>query len=118
MEIASVRATLPANYEFVFVNGPSECDAAPGISDVYAGPYRCWYNTPTTAKVKMAHEFVEDFMREQGPFDGVMGFSQARIRRHSQASQPFPCTLPFRPFFLFLFLFTTYDRSDSWRSRG
>ncbi len=60
----------------MFVNGPASCDVAPGLEDVLVGPARCWYNTPTTAKVAAAHEAIQEIIERQGPFDGVMGFSQ------------------------------------------
>lgn len=75
---ASIRATLPSTYDFFFVDGPAVCDAAPSVGEVFAGPYRCWYNTPTMAKVSAAHDFVRGVMEKEGPFDGVMGFSQVR----------------------------------------
>ena len=81
---ASFRALLPANYEFVFVDAPIRCDPAPGVAAFYPGPYLCWYNTPTTAKVAESHEFVSHIMQEQGPFDAVMGFSQVSRRRRGE----------------------------------
>ena len=76
--IASFRSLLPEDYEFVFLDGIVECEAAPGVDGFYPGPYLCWYNTPTTSKVARAHKYVLDFVRANGPFDGVMGFSQVR----------------------------------------
>ncbi len=47
---------------------------------MYPGPYRCWYRTPTAAKVAAAHKHVLSFVeRREGGFDVVMGFSQVRV---------------------------------------
>ena len=73
---AAFRNLLPSNYQFTFVDGPTECDAAPGIGNVYVGPYLCWYQSPTTSAVARAHKLVSKIVEEKGPFDAVMGFSQ------------------------------------------
>lgn len=73
---ACFRKLLPPDYDLVFLDGPATCDAAPGVAALYPGPYRCWYDTPTTSKVQKAHAAVLAFARRAGPFDGVMGFSQ------------------------------------------
>lgn len=74
---ASFRALLPLHYKFTFVDGDDFCDPLPGVADVYSGPYRCWYRTPTAAKVAAAHKRVLSFVEgRDGGFDVVMGFSQ------------------------------------------
>ncbi|KUI66655.1 hypothetical protein VM1G_02158 [Cytospora mali] len=82
LQTESLRATLPATYEFVFTDGPVDCDAAPGVGDIFTGPYRCWYNTPTTAKVKTAHNFVDQFIKEHGSFDGGSAVAASMILHH------------------------------------
>lgn len=67
---------LPSWYEFIFIDGGYTCNPAPGVEDFYSGPYLCWYNTPTTAKVTEAHGRISSVIENQGPFDAVMGFSQ------------------------------------------
>lgn len=74
--LASLRKTLPSEYEFVFMEGILPCEAAPGAAALFSGPYRCWYDTPTTVKVERAHSEVLGFVQREGPFDGVIGFSQ------------------------------------------
>lgn len=73
---AHFRSLLPMNYEWVFIDGPSECDAAPGVAAFYEPPYLCWYTTPTTAKMDSAQKLISSVMERDGPFDAVMGFSQ------------------------------------------
>lgn len=66
------------DYEWVFVDGPTICEAAPGIAAFYPPPYRCWYTTPTTAKIDSAQRMISSIIQREGPFDAVMGFSQVR----------------------------------------
>ena len=75
-ETAHFRSLLPLDYEWTFVDGPAECDAAPGVAAFYPPPYRCWYTTPTTAKVDLAQQVISSIVQRDGPFDAVMGFSQ------------------------------------------
>ncbi|KAL2050626.1 hypothetical protein ABVK25_009134 [Lepraria finkii] len=70
--------SLLVDFEWVFVDGPTECEAAPGIAAFYPPPYRCWYTTPTTAKVDSAQRLISSIIEREGPFDAVMGFSQVR----------------------------------------
>jgi hypothetical protein len=57
-----------------------ECDPAPGVANVFPKPYLCWYNTPTTIKVAAAQKYVLDYIKKEGPFDGVLGFSQVTFQ--------------------------------------
>ena len=70
--------SLLVDYEWVFVDGPAKCEAAPGIAAFYPPSYRCWYTTPTTAKVDSAQRLISSIIQREGPFDAVMGFSQVR----------------------------------------
>ncbi|KAH7056931.1 serine hydrolase FSH, partial [Macrophomina phaseolina] len=75
-QTAFFRSMLPSSYEFVFLPGNLPCEAAEGITAFYPGPYRCWYDTPSTANIEKAQALVLNYVRKAGPFDGVMGFSQ------------------------------------------
>lgn len=73
---APLRKVLPSDYELVFLDGFNTCDAAPGVSGLYPGPCRCWYDTPSSVKVKKGHRALQQYISDEGPFNGVMGFSQ------------------------------------------
>jgi len=61
------------------------------VENIFPGPYLCYYNLPTPALVQQAHEYILDIMDEEGPFDGVIGFSQgaalaaSMILQHAKA---------------------------------
>ena len=91
---AALRNALPSHWTFTFFDGAEECDAAPGIGAIFSGPYYCHYSQFYTAYVAQAHEAILDIIEDEGdkivcisccrtdssegPFDGVLAFSQAR----------------------------------------
>lgn len=75
-QTASFRALLPSHFTFDFLEGEHDCSAADGIAEVYPEPYLCWYPFPPTLyNVGNAHKMIWSIIEEDGPFDGVMGFS-------------------------------------------
>ncbi|KAM3436083.1 hypothetical protein MY4824_004561 [Beauveria thailandica] len=77
-QLSPVISMLPSSYSFVFLDAPVICDASPGVADLYVGPYRCWFNTPTNHKVAQAYKHMQKFLDDNSdhPFDVVIGFSQ------------------------------------------
>lgn len=58
------------------MDGEEECQAADGIAAVFPFPYLCYYSIPLFSSIQAAHALVHEVIAEEGPFDGVMGFSQ------------------------------------------
>ena len=53
-----------------------ECGPAPGIAEVYPGQtYNCWFHVPSLIEFQSVHEFLEDVIEDEGPFDVAWGFS-------------------------------------------
>ncbi|KAF4216629.1 hypothetical protein CNMCM8980_006511 [Aspergillus fumigatiaffinis] len=57
------------------------------------GPFYCWYESLSCGEVKTASDLVWDIIDEEGPFDGVIGFSQGAslalsILYHHQINRP------------------------------
>ncbi|RFU28990.1 hypothetical protein B7463_g7332, partial [Scytalidium lignicola] len=75
-QTAAFRALLPSSYNFHFVAADRRCEPAPGVADLHPGPYQCWYNSPSTDKVRKAHERIYAYIRQLGGVDIIMGFSQ------------------------------------------
>ncbi|KAI9642735.1 hypothetical protein NHQ30_008466 [Ciborinia camelliae] len=97
-QTAGFRDLLSEDYDFDFLDAPTICNADPGLKDIYPGPYRCWYKTPTTASMSKIHALIIEYMDMNGPYDAVMGFSQgaavaASIMLQHQLSNP-PHTPP------------------------
>lgn len=90
--------------EMVFVNGEVASSPSPGIEQIYEGPYYSffsWSDPPTDtdlASVSAAYQLIYDIIEEEGPFDGILGFSQgatlatAFLLHHAEQC---PLDLPF-----------------------
>ncbi|KAL8727065.1 MAG: hypothetical protein Q9166_006308 [cf. Caloplaca sp. 2 TL-2023] len=75
-QTAPLRAILPSHWEYHFVEAPLECGPGPGIGEYFPEQqYRCWYRIPSLVQIQSAHEFLEDIIEEEGPFDVAWGFS-------------------------------------------
>ncbi|CAI7576758.1 unnamed protein product [Penicillium pancosmium] len=62
-------------WELYYMQGNEECPLAPGSSK-YPGPYFCYSRDFKASSMRLAHDLVHKAFTEQGPFDGVLGFSQ------------------------------------------
>ncbi|OKL57045.1 hypothetical protein UA08_07372 [Talaromyces atroroseus] len=65
---------------FHFIEGEIEAEPGPGIDGYFDGPYYSYYKFPRTfddtdESMMEAYELLYDVIEEDGPFDGVMGFS-------------------------------------------
>jgi hypothetical protein len=112
-QLSPIVAQMDSTHEYYFPEGFIECEAPPGVPALFQGPFYCFYAKPTAEQVKAAYEFVLEVIEEEGPFDGIMGFSQggalaAMILLHHRKTSPhlpdlfrlavFTCaSLPFDP---------------------
>ncbi|KAG2413048.1 hypothetical protein HFD88_010607 [Aspergillus terreus] len=67
---------------FHFLEGDVDSDPGPGIAGFYDGPYYSYYHFPRSFSVpdlddslSDAYDRLYDTIDEEGPFDGVLGFS-------------------------------------------
>ncbi|KAL9085032.1 MAG: hypothetical protein Q9165_007773 [Trypethelium subeluteriae] len=65
VQIAGFRALLPEHYEFRFFDGEEDSDSYPAISNVFPGPYYCYYRDNSMRSVKVAHEYVEEIIEDE-----------------------------------------------------
>ena len=67
--------------EFDFVEGTIETAAGPGLGDIYNGPFYSYHNWPPTSSdedersIRHAYDDLADRLESDGPYDGVVGFS-------------------------------------------
>jgi pimeloyl-ACP methyl ester carboxylesterase len=61
---------------YEFIDGDFTCEAAFGVDLLYSGPYLCYYDRHDTSSIRSALDVLQDIIEEDGPFDGVIGFSQ------------------------------------------
>lgn len=69
--------------EFVFLQGEIDSEPHPAIKDVYEGPFFNWFPWPPklgqehyARTLQDAYELIYEFVEDEGPFDGIIGFSQ------------------------------------------
>ena len=74
---------LPDHWEWVFHNAEIECGPLPQFEGVYPGPFYTAMVVPSVVKMRAVHEWITDIVEEDGPFDGLMGFSAVGFRTSS-----------------------------------
>ncbi|VDN03857.1 unnamed protein product, partial [Thelazia callipaeda] len=88
----SFRSYLKRFADFVYMDAPHKVDLEPNTNDlkqeitcVAKADYRAWWHVPecyNTKEVKCYEGFSDsvsviiDFIQKEGPFDGILGFSQ------------------------------------------
>ncbi|KAJ5439247.1 uncharacterized protein N7458_010245 [Penicillium daleae] len=74
-QLAPLRRRL-AQHTLEFFDAQNACAAAPGISGVYPPPYLCWYKHGKPEEVSVALDDLRAVLEEDGPYDGLIGFSE------------------------------------------
>lgn len=98
--------------DFTFVNALDECPGDAEVAKYFRGPfYRHWDGTRDS--VLESYDYLLDIIEEDGPFDGVVGFSQgaaaaATALLHNQQLDP---TAP--PLFNFAIFFCATSALDA-----
>ncbi|KAI4255609.1 MAG: hypothetical protein LQ352_002497 [Teloschistes flavicans] len=103
MQMANFRRELDPSYELVFVDGPFECERGPGVPEYRTGPF--FSHTQGYSPVDIAHAigYLEDILEDEGPFDGIFGFSQGAALTLSYFYQQQAAANPLRVKFACLF---------------
>jgi hypothetical protein len=73
---APLISRLTSDNTFDFVDAESDGPAAPGIAELYEPPYFLWLPKQEAPEVKKVHEFLQTIIKEDGPYDGILGFSE------------------------------------------
>ncbi|EXJ92784.1 hypothetical protein A1O3_01336 [Capronia epimyces CBS 606.96] len=76
MSPAALFSRISPHYTFDFVDAPFESPPAPGIAALYPAPYLAWHKAYDPAAIQESHHFLQTIIDEDGPYDGVIGFSQ------------------------------------------
>ncbi|KAI8316688.1 D-xylose 1-dehydrogenase [Colletotrichum sp. SAR11_59] len=103
VQTAAIRSALSKSFSatFDFVEGALEWPAAPGIN-LIAGPnaeYFAYYDTDKYASIIQAVDDLEEYVTSEGPFDGVLAFSQgAALAAMLIARDTFPSPFAFAVF--------------------
>lgn len=71
-----LRTFLPEEYEYEFFDGDKEVVPQKFLGEVFPGPYLTYISFLTTEEIGNALERIEEYIEEEGPFDGIMGVSE------------------------------------------
>lgn len=74
--ISRLKKVCDPSWEFHFLGGKVVCQPDPGTAPSVPGPYLCYSTDFDPVSMRAAHALVEEAFQNQGPFDGVFGFSQ------------------------------------------
>ena len=112
-QTAGFRALLPEHYEYHFCDGEEPFESYPAISNIFPGPYFCYYKDNTMKSVMLAHEYIREVIEDEGnafpifsfpgppfppfPFQGIFDKGGVELRKE-------PSVLRNRPTDVFLFL--------------
>ncbi|KAI0015068.1 serine hydrolase-domain-containing protein [Xylariomycetidae sp. FL0641] len=78
MQTAAVRYHLGGDHSYEFIDGAVPADMAPGIESFHMSDEQClqYVDMQSSEGGLRALRDLETLVDEEGPFDGVMGFSQ------------------------------------------
>lgn len=109
--------------DFHCVDAPNEVEEAPGVAAYYGGPYLGWLEFPNIntdeavprETLDDAMEYIDEIVEEDGPFDGILGFSQGATMafcylHYRLRTRPFDP--PFLPFSCAIFISASGTAKD------
>jgi hypothetical protein len=74
--LATFRRLLPADIKFDFIDGRFPDAPAAGIELFFEPPYFQHFASGTVEDLESSHEWLLKYIKDNGPYDGVMSFSQ------------------------------------------
>ncbi|KAM7200795.1 Serine hydrolase (FSH1) domain containing protein [Rhypophila sp. PSN 637] len=75
-QLATLCSMLGPAHEYVYINGGISCGPARDLPDFVPGPFYSWYEALSSPQCQESHDAISETIEEEGPFDGVIGFSQ------------------------------------------
>ncbi|KAK8079178.1 hypothetical protein PG994_002985 [Apiospora phragmitis] len=97
-------------HQFVFFEGAVPCGRGPAVPAWESGPFQSYATGFTPQEMREALHRIDKFIRQTGPFDGVLGFSLGSAmavsyildqqRRNPDSRPPFDFALFFSPIFV------------------
>ncbi|MCJ1226264.1 hypothetical protein MMC12_002914 [Toensbergia leucococca] len=99
-QTSAFRSKLGPDFSFDFVDASFPSTPAAGIDLFYNPPYYAFWNSPAAKDIRASHKWLLEKLRRDGPYDGVVMFSQgcaliASFILYHQAETPH-LPLPFK----------------------
>ena len=78
MQTRKLQHALRQHFRFVFIDGPFQTTAGPGVMPFFegCGPFWRWVKTKGRSDIEVRQLLQKTLEEEGGPFVGVLGFSQ------------------------------------------
>ncbi|KAK6539087.1 hypothetical protein TWF694_010627 [Orbilia ellipsospora] len=104
-QTAAIRAELGDEHTYEFVDGTVSWTKAPELGDLFSDDdqYLAYYDPYNSESMLRALHQLEAYIQQEGPFDGVMGFSHGcalsstlllgRASEKGQWQNPFKCAI-------------------------
>ncbi|PKX97841.1 DUF341 domain-containing protein [Aspergillus novofumigatus IBT 16806] len=117
-QMSNLRRELDPSFELIFVDGPFECARGPGVSEFQPGPYYSHTQGYSPSDIAQAVRYLEDTLEDEGPFEGIFGFSQGSALTLSYFHQQQTVGSPIAVKFACLFSTAMPCSSDANMGRG
>jgi len=67
---------LNVECEFLFVDGQLDTEPRNGVEKYFEGPFLSYYDWDSPRSLHKAYDFLYQVVKNSGPYDGLLGFSQ------------------------------------------
>ncbi|WPH02496.1 Hypothetical protein R9X50_00536100 [Acrodontium crateriforme] len=108
-QLSPIIEALGRNHQWIFVDGEVDVGAS-DLAEYHTGPYHAYHEGIEPTAVQTAHDLIDAVLDEEGPFDGVVAFSQGASlaisyilqhkRQHPREPSPFGFAVLFSPGFV------------------
>ncbi|KAF2715993.1 hypothetical protein K431DRAFT_279859 [Polychaeton citri CBS 116435] len=74
--LAPILSRVPGTHQYDYIDGTAPCKPWPGIEKLFPGPYFAYHFRHDVDACRLAIDTVKQVIEEDGPYDGVIAFSQ------------------------------------------
>ncbi|KAI8965509.1 serine hydrolase FSH [Daldinia sp. FL1419] len=109
-QLAPFIKSFGTSYQFVFLDGAIPCGRGPAVPAWESGPFHSYATGFSPQEMRKALHRIDNFIKQNGPFDGVFGFSLGSAmavsyildqqRKFPDSKPPFSFALLFSPIFI------------------
>ncbi|RAL04852.1 uncharacterized protein BO80DRAFT_210541 [Aspergillus ibericus CBS 121593] len=100
-QLSVLQKALGPRYEFIFLQGEIPSEPGLGVDGTYPGPYYSLFDLPTKDRLMDVFALIDETWESDGPFDGLVGFSQgggavaSYLLQPETAKKPLTCAMFF-----------------------
>lgn len=75
-QLAPLKRAIDGAHEWVFIDGLYEHVGNSAVRAFFPGPFFSFHEGIRPREMREAHDYIAEVIEEEGPFDGVLGFSR------------------------------------------